>query len=65
MVKDRIGDTTHVRELDAGDYPYDRLFKLFEGIQYQGWFLLEARKEVPDKVQAMAAQLKVFRSMVK
>jgi len=65
MVKDRIGDTTHVRELDAGDYPYDRLFKLFEGIQYQGWFLLEARKEVPDKIQAMAAQLKVFRSMVK
>lgn len=64
MVKDRIGDTAHVRELDAGDYPYERLFKLFEGIRYNGWFLLEARKEVPDKVQAMAAQLKVFRSMV-
>ena len=65
MVKARIGDTTHVRELDAGDYPYERLFQLFAGIGYKGWFLLEARKEVPDKVQAMAAQRKVFRSMVK
>lgn len=65
MVKNRIGDTTHVRELDAGDYPYDRLYKLFAGIGYKGWWLLEARKEVPDKVQAMAAQLKVFRSLAK
>jgi len=65
LVKSRIGDTTHVRELDAGDYPYDRLFKLFAGIGYQGWILLEARKEVPDKIQAMAAQLKVFQGLVK
>jgi hypothetical protein len=65
MVKNRIGDTAHVRELDAGDYPYDRLFKLFAGMGSKGWFLLEARQEVPDKVQAMAAQLKVFRSLVK
>ncbi len=65
LVKTRIGDTAHIRELDAGDYPYGRLFRLFAGIGFQGWILLEARKEVADKVQAMAAQLKVFRSLVK
>lgn len=65
MVKNRIGDTTHVRELDLGDYPYDKLFKLFTGIGYKGWWLLEARKEVPDKVQALSAQLEVFQGLSK
>jgi len=65
MVKNRIGDTTHVRELDLGDYPYDKLFKLFTGIGYKGWWLLEARKEVPDKVQALASQLQVFQGLSK
>lgn len=65
MVKARIGDTAHVRELNLGDYPYDRLFKLFKGIGYKGWFLLEARTEPADKIQAMAEQLKVFRQLLK
>ncbi|MEN6536558.1 MAG: TIM barrel protein [Bryobacteraceae bacterium] len=64
MVKARIGDTTHVRELNDGDYPYERLFKLFEGIHYKGWFLLEARTEQPDKVKAMAEQLAIFKKMI-
>lgn len=65
LVKHRFGDTVHVRELDLGDYPYAQLIKLFKGINYQGWFLLEARTDPPDKVQAMAAQLKVFNQLLK
>lgn len=65
MVKTRIGDTTHVRELDEGSYPYAHLFQLFEANGYQGWILLEARTEVPDKAQAMAKQLGVFRRLTK
>jgi sugar phosphate isomerase/epimerase len=65
MVKTRIGDTTHVRELDGGDYPYDRLFKLLAANGYQGWILLEATRAVPDKAAAMAAQLKIFQELVK
>ncbi len=60
LVKDRLGDTVHVRELDLGDYPYRRLMKLFLGIQYDGWFLLECRTNPPDKVKALIHQRQVF-----
>jgi sugar phosphate isomerase/epimerase len=65
MVKGRLGDTVHIRELNTGDYPYPNLMKLFTGINYKGWFLLEARTEPADKVKAMAEQLAVFNSMIK
>lgn len=64
LVQSRIGDTTHVRELDAGDYPYQRLFRLFAGIGYSGWILLEAGKQLPDRLQAMAAQRRIFEGLV-
>ncbi len=64
LVKDRFGDTVHVRELDQGDYPYDKLFKLFKSIDYEGWFLLEGRGDPPDKVAAMIEQRKAFERLV-
>ncbi|MCA9160346.1 MAG: sugar phosphate isomerase/epimerase, partial [Planctomycetales bacterium] len=60
MVQDRIGDTVHVRELDAGDYPYDQLFKLFQQMNYAGWILLEARTNPANKVQALLEQRHLF-----
>jgi hypothetical protein len=65
MVKDRFGDTVHVRELNVGDYPYQKLMNLFKDINYNGWILLEARTEPADKVQAMAEQKRVFERMLK
>lgn len=64
MVKSRLGDTTHVRELDIEDYPYSRLFQLFAGIGYRGWFLLEAQRRVPDRIQAMTAQHRIFQGLL-
>ncbi len=63
MVKHWFGDTVHVRELNVGDYPYQELFKLFKGINYKGWILLEARTEPADRIAAMKEQLEVFRQM--
>lgn len=63
MLAPRFGDTVHIRELNVGDYPYDKLMKLFTGMNYNGWFLLEARTEPADKVAAMAEQLKIFKKM--
>ncbi len=60
MVKDRFGDTCHVRELDSTDYPYAALMKLFKSINYEGWILLEARTKPEDKVAAMTEQRKLF-----
>ena len=64
LVKDRLADTVHVRELNLGDYPYQQLFNLFVGIGYSGWILLEARTNPSDKVAAMREQLEVFQAMV-
>jgi sugar phosphate isomerase/epimerase len=63
MVKKWFGDTLHVRELDSNDYPYQQLFSLLTAIRYDGWILLEARTEPPDRIEAMKAQLKIFKQM--
>ena len=64
MLKGRFGDTVHIRELDEGNYPYAKLMQLFKAMNYQGWFLLEARTEPSDKVKAMAHQLELFKKMI-
>lgn len=64
MLKKWFGDTVHVRELNEGNYPYQELFNLFRGINYNGWILLEARTEPADRVAAMKEQLNVFKTMI-
>ncbi|OHB75471.1 MAG: hypothetical protein A2Z25_21615 [Planctomycetes bacterium RBG_16_55_9] len=64
LVKDRFGDTVHVRELSIGDYPYQQLMNLFVAMDYKGWILLEARTEPADRVAALAEQREVFEKMV-
>lgn len=64
MVKSRLGDTTHVRKLDDGDYPYAELFELLLRANYQRWVLLEAHSNPEDKVAAMKQQTAVFRSLL-
>lgn len=64
LVKDRFGDTVHVRELNLGNYPYPQLMKLFRKMNYCGWILLEARTNPKDKVAALIEQRKVFEDLV-
>ncbi len=64
LVKNRFGDTVHVRELNIGDYPYQQLMKLFVKMDYKGWILLECRTQPSDLVAAMIEQRKVFEQMV-
>lgn len=63
LVKDRLIDTVHVREMNLGDYPYAELMNLFKEIDYSGWILLECRTEQEDKVAAMKEQRKVFKKL--
>lgn len=65
LVKDRFGDTVHVRELNSSNYPYRQLMQLFLGMNYNGWILLEARTPPSDKVKAMAEQGKIFKRMIR
>ncbi len=63
LVKNRLGDTTHVREMNMGDYPYAELMRLFKRVNYDGWILLECRTDPDDKVAAMKEQYRVFKKL--
>ena len=65
LVKDRLADIVHVRELDSDDYPYAQLMDLFNKIKYDGWILLECRTDPADKVAALKEQKRIFDSLVK
>ncbi|MFK8110623.1 MAG: TIM barrel protein [Rubripirellula sp.] len=64
LVKDRFGETVHVRELNVGKYPYAKLMKLFKQIDYSGWILLEARTNPEDKIAALTEQRELFEEMI-
>lgn len=64
LVKDRFGDTAHVRELNIGDYPYQELMNLFVAMDYDGWILLEARTGPAKPVEALAEQKSVWQEMI-
>ncbi len=63
MVKQWLGDTVHVREFNEGDYPYQKLFNLLEGVNYGGWILLEARTQPTDRIAALKEQLSLFNKL--
>ena len=64
LLKDRLGDTCHVRELDDPSYPYQTLMNLFVEMNYRGWILLECRTDPADKVKALIEQRKMWEGMV-
>ena len=64
LVKDKFGDTCHVRELNIGDYPYQKLMDLFVQMDYDGWILLECRTDPADKVAALKEQRVVWARMI-
>ena len=65
LVKDRFGDTVHVRELNSEKYPYQKLINLFKKMDYTGWILLECRTNPDDKVKALIEQRKIWENMTK
>lgn len=64
LVKDRLGDTVHVRELNIGTYPYQKLMNLLVEVNYNGWVLLECRTEPSDRIAAMIEQRQLFERML-
>jgi sugar phosphate isomerase/epimerase len=64
LVKDRLGATTHVRELNSTSYPYRQFLDLLVQAGYAGWLLLECASKPKNRVTAMAAQQTLFDSMV-
>jgi sugar phosphate isomerase/epimerase len=63
-VKDWLGKTVHIREVDTGDYPYEKLARLLVEVDYHGWVCMEARSEQADRVAALTAQREAWTKMV-
>ena len=64
LLKDRFGETVHIRELNSTDYPYNKLLELLINMNYAGWLLLECRTHPADTIKAMAEQKKIFDDMI-
>lgn len=64
LVKKWIGDTVHVHTLNKGDYPYQELFNLLNGINYNGYILLEEGAVPNDIIAAMKEQKAVFDELI-
>jgi sugar phosphate isomerase/epimerase len=64
MIKQWIGDTVHVRELTADDYPYQVLFNMLAGINFKGYILLEASSKPEDTIAALKEQVNAFNELV-
>jgi sugar phosphate isomerase/epimerase len=64
LVKNKLGETTHIRELNDKDYPFQELMNLFVGIDYKGWMLLECSSNPDDKVAALIEQRLLWEKMI-
>jgi len=60
LLKNRFGNTVHIRELNSTDYPYNSLMEKFIKMNYGGWLLLECRTKPEDTIKAMAEQKQIF-----
>lgn len=65
LVKDRMGATAHIHDLTIDDYPWEQIFKLYAGINYDGWLMLEeGRVPEGDMVELLIKQKSLFDKMV-
>jgi sugar phosphate isomerase/epimerase len=64
LVEDRLGETTHVHEMNSGDYPYQELMNLLVKHNYSGWVLLECSTNPKNTVEAMIEQRRAWEKMV-
>jgi sugar phosphate isomerase/epimerase len=63
-VRDFLGQTVHIREVNEGDYPYNKLAKLLVEADYEGFVCLEARTKPEDRVKALAEQRELFMQLI-
>ncbi len=64
LVQQRLGATLHVRQLAGGLYPYPQLFKLLQGIHYDGWLLIESSDQPSDRVAALIRERQAFDKLI-
>ena len=64
LVKDLLGETLHLHNLKDTGFPYQHQMDLLVKIGWTGWQLLEASDKVPDRVQALIEQRRIWDQML-
>jgi hypothetical protein len=60
LVKDFLGDTLHLHNLKDTGFPYQLQMDLLVKMGWNGWQLLEVSDKVPDRVQALIEQRRIW-----
>jgi len=64
LVKDLLGDTLHLHNLKNTGFPYQLQMDLLVKMGWFGWQLLEISDKVPDRVQALIEQRRLWDQML-
>lgn len=63
LVKNHLARTVHIHNLKS-EFPYQRQFELLVAQGWEGWLLMENSEKVPDRVQAIIEQRKIWEKMM-
>jgi hypothetical protein len=64
LVKDLLGETLHLHNLKDTEFPYQLQMDLLVRAGWSGWQLMEAEDKVPDRVQALIEQRRIWDRML-
>jgi endonuclease IV len=64
LVKDLLGETLHLHNLKDMEFPFQLQMDLLVRAGWSGWQLLEASDKVPDRVQALIEQRRIWDRML-
>ena len=64
LVKDLLGETLHLHNLEDTEFPYQHQMDLLVKMGWSGWQLLEASDKVPDRVKALIEQRRIWDRML-
>ena len=63
MVRDHLARTIHIHNLKS-KFPYQRQCELLVEAGWEGWILMENSEKVPDRIEAMIEQRKIWEKMM-
>jgi hypothetical protein len=64
LIKDFLGETLHLHNLKDTEFPYQLQMNLLVKMGWNGWQLMEAENKVPDRVQALIEQRRIWDRML-
>ena len=64
LVKDLLGQTLHLHNLEDTEFPYQLQMNLLVKMGWNGWQMLEVSDKVPDRVGALIEQRRIWDRML-